>query len=120
MKEGVLSKSFNRKGEGIRILAINNIDLNIGMILSDKTVQPLNILITFSIPFFPSSPWLLTQRSAARTMFNFVIRTGDFMEKVPTVSCVKIQKNYKSAYPGSNKVVYGACEQEFEEKISKF
>ena len=26
-------------------------------------------------------------------------------------------KNYKSAYPGSNKVVYGACEQESEEKI---
>ena len=29
-------------------------------------------------------------------------------------------KNYKSAYPGSNKVVYGACEQESEEKNSKF
>ena len=26
-------------------------------------------------------------------------------------------KNYKYAYPGSNKVVYGACEQESEEKI---
>ena len=25
-------------------------------------------------------------------------------------------KKYKSAYPGSNKVVYGACEQESEEK----
>ena len=24
-------------------------------------------------------------------------------------------KNYKSAYPGSNKNVYGACEQESEE-----
>ena len=29
-------------------------------------------------------------------------------------------KNYKSAYPGSNKVVYRACEQESEEKNSKF
>ena len=29
---------------------------------------------------------------------------------------MKIQKNYKSAYPGSNKVVYGACEQESEEE----
>ena len=26
-------------------------------------------------------------------------------------------KNYKSAYPGSNKIVYMACEQESEEKI---
>ena len=25
-------------------------------------------------------------------------------------------KNYKFAFPGSNKVVYGACEQESEEK----
>ena len=29
-------------------------------------------------------------------------------------------KNYKSAYPGSYKVVNGACEQESEEKNSKF
>ena len=29
-------------------------------------------------------------------------------------------KNYKSAYPGSDKVVYGACEQESEEKNFKF
>ena len=29
-------------------------------------------------------------------------------------------KNYKSAYPGSNKVVYGACEQVSEEKNLKF
>ena len=29
-------------------------------------------------------------------------------------------KNYKSAYPGSNKVVHGAYEQESEEKNSKF
>ena len=29
-------------------------------------------------------------------------------------------KNYKYAYPGSNKVVYGACEQESEEKIQNF
>ena len=33
---------------------------------------------------------------------------------------MKIQKKYKYAYPGSNKVVYGACEQESEEKNSKF
>ena len=26
-------------------------------------------------------------------------------------------KNYKSAYPGSNKVVYGACEQESAKKF---
>ena len=37
-----------------------------------------------------------------------------------TVSCVKTQKNYKYAYSGSNKVVYVACEQESEEKISNF
>jgi hypothetical protein len=29
-------------------------------------------------------------------------------------------KNYKFACPGANKVVYGACEQESEEKNSKF
>ena len=29
------------------------------------------------------------------------------------------KKNYKSAYPGSNKVAYGACEQESEEKKFK-
>ena len=29
-------------------------------------------------------------------------------------------KNYKYAYSGSNKVVYVACEQESEEKISNF
>ena len=29
-------------------------------------------------------------------------------------------KNYKSAYPGSNKVVYGVCEEEFEEKNQNF
>ena len=29
-------------------------------------------------------------------------------------------KNYKSTNPGSNKVVYGPCEQESEEKNSKF
>ena len=29
-------------------------------------------------------------------------------------------KNYKSTNPGSNKVVYGICEQESEEKNSKF
>ena len=28
-------------------------------------------------------------------------------------------KNYKYAHPGPNKVVYGACEQESEEKNSK-
>ena len=28
--------------------------------------------------------------------------------------------NYKHAYSGSNKVVYGACEQESEENNSKF
>ena len=28
--------------------------------------------------------------------------------------------DYKSVYPGSNKVVYGACEQESEEKNFKF
>ena len=27
------------------------------------------------------------------------------------------EQNYKYAYPGSNKVVYGVCEQESEEKI---
>ena len=31
-----------------------------------------------------------------------------------------IIKNYKSANPGSIKVVYGPCEQESEEKNSKF
>ena len=34
------------------------------------------------------------------------------------VSCVKIQKKIKYANPGSNKVVYWACESE--EKDSKF
>ena len=29
-------------------------------------------------------------------------------------------KNYKSTNPGSNKVVYGPCEQESEEKNSTF
>ena len=29
-------------------------------------------------------------------------------------------KNYRYAYPGSNKVVNGACEQESEEKNSTF
>ena len=29
-------------------------------------------------------------------------------------------KKYKHAYPGSNKFVYGACEQESEEKIQHF
>ena len=29
-------------------------------------------------------------------------------------------KKYKYAYPGSNKVVCGACEQESEEKIQNF
>ena len=29
-------------------------------------------------------------------------------------------KNFKSAYPGSNKVVYGACEQDSEEKKENF
>ena len=29
-------------------------------------------------------------------------------------------KNYKYAYPGSNKVVYGACEQESEEEEKNY
>ena len=29
-------------------------------------------------------------------------------------------ENYKYAHPGPNKVVYGACEQESEEKILNF
>ena len=29
-------------------------------------------------------------------------------------------KNYKSTNPGSNKVVYGPCEQESEEKLQSF
>ena len=36
------------------------------------------------------------------------------------IKLCKNTKNYKYAYPGSNKVVYGACEQESEEKIQNF
>ena len=38
-----------------------------------------------------------------------------------TKSCVNIFiKNHKSTNPGANKVVYGPCEQESEEKNAKF
>ena len=38
----------------------------------------------------------------------------------PITKLCENAKNYKSAYPGSNKVVYGACEQESKENNSKF
>ena len=38
----------------------------------------------------------------------------------PHVKLCENTKNYKFACPGANKVVYGACEQESEEKNSKF
>ena len=37
-----------------------------------------------------------------------------------TIKLCENTKNYKFACPGANKVVYGACEQESEEKNSKF
>ena len=39
-------------------------------------------------------------------------------EELPTlyIKLCENTKNYKYAYPGANKFVYGACEQESEEK----
>ena len=37
-----------------------------------------------------------------------------------TIYVKKNTKNYKYAYPVSDKVEYGACEQESEEKIQNF
>ena len=42
------------------------------------------------------------------------------MQQPLAIKLCENTKSYKSAYPGSNKVVYGACEQESEEKYPTF
>ena len=41
---------------------------------------------------------------------------GGGLKALAYIKLCENTKNYKYANPGSNKVVYGACEQEFERK----
>ena len=48
------------------------------------------------------------------------LRSYKDMQQPLAIKLCENTKSYKSAYPGSNKVVYGACEQESEEKYPTF